>query len=346
MSECQTNWDDVRIFLALARSEKLNSAAQSINLDPTTVMRRLARMSRALNVSLFEHETSGYVLTACGREMLEHAEAAESAIIALRERATATATQGIAGNIRVSVDEGFGSWVIARGLPKFQRRFPNVDVDLVATSTYFNPSKREVDIAIAIERPESGSLTVRKLTEFTIRLYASREYIAQHGVVLSINDLSDHKFIGYIPDMVYSSELKFLEEVMPNVEPTIRSASINAQYTLTVSGLGIGVLPSFIADQDPRIVAILPDELTIRRHLWIIGREDMRGTPRFKAFNDWLSGLVRERRRLLMGEKLQPEYQEGQMVGNGPWHELDSIERTTARVIADRSIDRPKIQPA
>jgi len=296
------NWDDVRVFLALARNQRLNAAAASINLDPTTVMRRLSRLNAALGVRLFDHEGSGYVLTDQGQQLLAHAEAVETGIFGMLEQVPREGP--MSGAIRVSVDEGFGSWVVARKLPQFQELYPNIDIDLVTTTGFLDPSKREVDVAIHVQRPETGRLAMRRLTDFAIRLYASREYLTTHPPIRSRGDLQEHPFIGFIPDMLQTQELNFFDEIAPDLAPTRRSASINAQYTMTVSGLGIGVLPAFIADRDSRLLPILPDEILIKRSFWFMVAEDMREVARFRAFGKWLDQIIKASLPLLSGERV------------------------------------------
>src|ERR1700733_10415652 len=228
------NWDDVRVFLALARNKRLIAAANSIGLDPTTVIRRLSRLNAALGARLFDHEGNGYELTDQGRELLPDAEAAEGGMLAMLEHAPREGP--LSGSIRVSVDEGFGSWVIARKLTQFQELYPNIDIDLVTTTQFLDPSKREADIAIHVQRPQAGRLAIRRITDFTIRLYASREYLAKSLPITHRVDLQQHSFIGYIPDMLSTQELNFFDEIAPGLAPTRRSASINAQYTMAVSG--------------------------------------------------------------------------------------------------------------
>lgn len=299
------NWDDVRVFLALARNQRLNAAASSINLDPTTVMRRMSRLNAALGVRLFDHEGAGYVLTEQGKQLLPHAQATEAGVFAMLEQVPREGP--LAGAIRVSVDEGFGSWVVARKLPQFQELYPNIDIDLVTTSSFLDPSKREVDVAIHIQRPETGRLAVRRLTDFAIRLYASRDYLDNHPPICSRADFQEHPFIGYIPDMLTTQEFNFFDEIALDLAPTRRSASINAQYTMTVSGLGIGVLPAFIADRDSRLLPILPDDILIKRSFWVMVSEDMREVARFRAFSKWLDQLVRASQPLLSGERVHRE---------------------------------------
>lgn len=112
--------------------------------------------------------------------------------------------------------------------------------------------------------------------------------------------LGEHPLIGYIPDFIYTPQLRYLDEIMPGLALRIRSSSINAQYRLAASGAGIAVLPSFIGDADRELVNVVPDA-RIMRSFWLVTHEDTRRLARIQAFVEWLTQEVDARRDLLIG---------------------------------------------
>lgn len=289
---CRVNWDDLRLFLAVARTSRLSTAARALGLDATTVGRRLDRLATALGTSLFEIGPAGRVLTERGTQLLLHAEAIEAAAFAVRSEVAGERTL-LSGTIRISVAEGFGTWIIARNLADFHRQHPAIVVELIASSGFLNPSKREADIAVMLARPTSGPLLARRLTDYALGLYASSAYLAAAQPIAVAADLRDHTLIGYIPEILYSPVLDYIAEVRPARGADIRSSSINAQAALTVAGAGLCVLPRFIGDQDDRLVAVLVDEITLTRTFWLIVHRDVRTLARVAAFVDWLVDLCR-----------------------------------------------------
>jgi len=292
------DWDDLRIFLAVARGGRLSSAAAALRLDATTVGRRLRRFEQAIGQTLFESQREGQRLTQAGERMLAKAEAIERITAALA--ADRTGGDGLSGLVRVSAPEGFGTRMIAPQLHRFVARHPHISVDLFAASGFLSPTRRETDIAILLARPRRGPLVSRALARYTLRLYAAADYLAQSPPVTAAADLRDHPLIGYMPDFVYAPELDYLDEILPDLTPRLRSSSIDAQYRMVASGAGIAVLPCFMGDADPSLVRILPD-LTITRTFWLVTHQDTRDTPRIRALTDWLGDLMTERRAALTG---------------------------------------------
>lgn len=294
------NWDDLRIFLALARAPTLASAASRLGIDATTVGRRLRRLESGLNATLFEPGPGGQVLTEPGRRLLSYAEAAENSAVAAKN--DIAGERGLlAGTVRVSIAEGLGTWVVARHLSEFHAANPNISVELVATNGFLNPSKREADLAIMLARPARGPLIARKLTDYQLKLYSSRSYAVVNGLPTRTSDLSSHTLVGYIPDFIYAEELRYLDEIAQEAEPTLASSSINVQYGLIRFSSGIGVLPCFIGDQEAELTRVLDDEVSITRSFWVVVHRDMRRVARVAAFIDWLDTIVTRERALLCG---------------------------------------------
>jgi DNA-binding transcriptional LysR family regulator len=150
-------------------------------------------------------------------------------------------------------------------------------------------------------RPLAGPVLSSKLADYRLQLYASRDYIAAHGLPADVVALAGHRLIGYVPDLLYAPELAYLDEIGPRLEPTVRSPSINAQHALIAAAAGIGVLPCFIGVQDPLLVPVLP-ERSILRSFWLVTHKDTRQRQRVRVFRAWLTDLVRRQRPVLMGE--------------------------------------------
>jgi DNA-binding transcriptional LysR family regulator len=285
------HWDDLRIFLAVARVQKLAVAARSVGLDATTVSRRLDRLAAELGTTLFEQASSGHVLTARGTELLRHAEDIERSTLAAQ--ADVSGERGLlSGVVRVSVAEGFGTWVVARHLAAFRAAHPDIVVELIASNGFLNPSKREADLSVMLARPTSGPLVVRRLTDYQLQLYAVQGYLDRAPPLRSAADLRRHVLIGYVPDLIYSPALDYTGQIRPGSAPDIRSSSINAQHAMTVSGAGLCVLPRFIGDKDERLVPVLTGEVGLTRSFWLVVHRDTRQLARVAAFVDWLTALI------------------------------------------------------
>jgi len=296
------HWDDLQFFLSLARTGLLSGAARQLDVDATTVGRRIRRLERSLGgQTLFVQSREGHVLTEAGRRLLARVETIEREAEAIAGGADRTSGEEVSGRLRVSASEGFGTWLVAHHLGEFAAAHPHLTIDLAANSGFLDPSRREADVAILLTRPQRGPLITKKLTDYRLRLYAAQAHLADRPPILTSADLPGDGMIGYVPDLLYSPELNYLDELGPGIAARLRSSSINAQYRMIASGAGIGVLPCFIGDRDPALVRVLPD-LAITRSFWLVTHQDSRHLPRNALFVEWLSALVQRRRAHLLGE--------------------------------------------
>lgn len=284
-------WDDLRIFLAVARTKRLTTAARSLDIDATTISRRLNRLTDALDAQLFEQVGADRVLTERGAALFRHAEAAEEAALAVAVEAKGE-RYSLKGHVRLSVAEGFGTWILAPGLPAFQKQHPGIQLDIITASGFLNPSKREADIAVMLARPQRGHLSVQRLSNYRLHLYASADYLARHGVPQSQLALHEHALIGYVPEFLFSPELDYLDEVGGGLEASLRSTSIGIQRQLVLGGAGIGVLPDFMTRNESGLIRILGDEVEINRSFWLVTHQSLVKLARIKAVSDLLRQQV------------------------------------------------------
>jgi len=294
------NWDDLPYFLAVARHGQLAKAASLLRADATTVSRRIRRLEQAMQTRLFEQGDEGRTLTEAGRNLLSRAKEMEKLVQDAAASTQASRSEALTGIVRISVAEGFGTWFISQHLASFADAYPQLEIDLVANSGFLNPIRRETDIAILLARPRKGPLVTRKLTDYRLGLYAADSYLRTAPEVIGATDLRKHRLIGYIPDVIYAPELRYLDELPFAAHAQLRSSSINAQHQMITAGVGVGVLPYFIANPDPKLRPVLPS-IQIERSFWLTTHRETRGFPAVHAISQWLIKLVGENQRLLLG---------------------------------------------
>jgi len=281
------NWDDLRFFLAVARAGRLTVAARRLGADHATVSRRITALEEALKAKLFERRPQGYALTPHGERLIAAAETIESAALGASSE-IGGADLALSGSVRVGVPDGFGTVFLAPRVPKLAQTYPELEIQLAAMPRLLSLSKREADIAI---RPMRGNLVTRRLAEYRLGLFASQSYLESQGEPMSASDLTDHKLIGYIPDLIYADELRYHSEISDGLEPDYASSSINIQHRMTAGGLGVCVLPLFLAGQDSQLVRILP-EIVITRSFWLVVHRDLRNVARVRALTEWLGDIL------------------------------------------------------
>jgi DNA-binding transcriptional LysR family regulator len=288
------DWDDLRVFLAAARAGSLAGAGQRLGIDTATVGRRVARLESALKSTLLARSPSGLQLTAAGAQLQEIALDAEAAMEAAER---VTRPDVVAGTIRISTAEGFGGVVLAPALPALAAQRPGLRIELAAQSGFLSPSRREVDMAITLSAPAVGRLVVEPLTAYQLALYAAPAYLARGAAPARVSDLQDHQVVGYVDDLIFTPELRYLDEVLPGLTPRLASSSIQAQRAILAGGGGIGILPCFMAEE---LVRVLPDEVLLERRFWLSTHRDVHDTARGRAVRAWLRDLVAARRDRLL----------------------------------------------
>lgn len=275
------NWDDLKLFLAVARRKKLSAAAADVKMDTTTVSRRIKRLEDDLGQTLFERLRNGHDLTTHGEALFVLAEQIETNFDNIH-RTQESSAHTPSGTIRMSVAEGFGTEVIAPMLGKFSERYPDIEIDLVSGSGFLSLSKREADVAIGLSRSKSKHIQSELLCTYNLHLYGHKTYLRHHADIRALEDLSDHTLIDYMDDLIYSDELRYFELHLPNLRPKIRSTSIMAQKKLVESCAGLAILPDFMATPD--LQKILPTKIQIKRQFWFSCHQSVAPLEKIKVF--------------------------------------------------------------
>lgn len=292
------HWDDMRIFLSVAREESLSGAARTLRLDPATIGRRIARLEEEMDVVLFVKSPQGYVVTAQGERLLTHAETAEAAMTGAVSEVRGTASQGLTGTIRVGAPDGCATFLLPHVTRAIQSENPGLEVQIVALPRVFNLSKREADMAIGVSRPTAGRLRIQKIAEYRLHLAASETYLASHPPIRTHDDLAEHNVVGYIPDMIFDRELDYLSEMgLRRVD--LASNLVSVQLGWLRAGAGIGVVHDFVLLDAPELRPILADSIGLTRAFWLIRHADDSRVDRLNRF----AALLTEGLRVEMAKR-------------------------------------------
>ena len=293
------DWNDLKYFLAIARTGKLTTAARQLGVDHATASRRVSALEADLKAKLFDRGPQGYQLTSCGEEMLSFAEEIESQARRASSKIGETDLV-LTGHVRIGAPDGFGTCFLAPLIWDLCRRYPGLNIDLVAMPRVFSMSKREADMAISLSRPTAGRLNIRKLTDYRLGLFASKDYLARRGPIDRIDQLTDHRLIGYIEDLIFTPELDYLPQIDKNLRTNFASTNLLAQLNATKAGAGLCVLPYFMLSCEPTLVPVLPAEVVIERTFWLVTHADLAGALRIKVTGDFIAEEVEKSRRLFM----------------------------------------------
>ena len=276
------DWNDLRSFLAVARTGRLTVAAARLGLDHTTLSRRIAALEHGLKARVFDRSPSGYTLTEQGLRLMPIAEEMERLALGAEETVGGSAAS-VSGTVRIGSPEGFGSYFLAPRIASLKQRFPQLTPQLVAAPAVFSLARREADVVVSVSRPPAGRLTVSRLIDYDLALYAAPSYLASQPPIESAADLCRHRFVSYIGDLLHFPELDFLQHVAPECATSVESSNLVAQLRATLSGAGLCVLPAFLAREEPALVRVRTSEVSLTRSLWLIVHQDLAELARVKA---------------------------------------------------------------
>ncbi|MGO4567405.1 LysR family transcriptional regulator [Rhizobium sp. 2YAF20] len=292
------DWDDVRMFLAVARTGQILAASKRLGVNHATLSRRVTTLEERLKARLLVRRTNGCELTSEGEIFLHAAERMETEML----RAQASVghlDSSISGTVRIGAPDGFGVSFLAPRLGRLIARHPELRIQLVPVPRSFSLSQREADIAITLERPEQGRLISSKLTDYTLGLYASKGYLEDAGTPTGVEDLKNHPRIGYVEDLIFTASLDFTGEVMRSWDASFEISTSIGQTEAVRSGAGIGILHDYIARRFPELIRILPD-IAIRRGYWTTYHESARDLVRVRTVVDYLQELVSAERQIFL----------------------------------------------
>jgi DNA-binding transcriptional LysR family regulator len=291
------NWDDIRIFLAVARQNGLAAAASSLGINHTTVARRLAGLEARLNTKLVTRTPSGAVLTPAGQQFLLHAERIEQEALAA-EQNVYTADGTVSGKIRLATREAFGAWLVCPRISLLKRRHPELKLDLISEARTISLLKRDADITVSLHYPSQSRVIVQKLTDYRLGLFASHDYLREYGPVETVDELKNRDVIWYVDDLIDMDEQRYMQRIIAIARQGFRSTNILAQYAAMASGMGIGIIPVYHASQDPNLVRILPNDVEEMRTYWLSVHPEAHDLPNVRAVIEFLGDVVREKKSL------------------------------------------------
>ena len=202
----------------------------------------------------------------------------------------------VAGTVRISSAEGFGAAFLAPLLPTLLKARPGLRIELAALAGFLSASRREVDIAITLNAPTSTLLAVEPLTRYQLALYAAPAYLEAAGAPTRLEDLRRHSLVGYIDDLIYAPELRYLDELDSGLRPTVASASLLAQRAIIANGGGIGVLPCFMSEGLQRVLA---DQVLIERRFWMSASSDRSHSAPVRAVRSWIKDVAAQNKARL-----------------------------------------------
>lgn len=271
------NWDDLRYFLAIVDTGSLTGAARQLRVEHTTVSRRVDALEKSLGLRLFDRLPRQWQLTAEGESLMPGLRRLEDEALSLQTAAAGVAP--LSGTVRISAPPVVASHLLVPQLGPLSVKLPGICLEVVGEIRDANLFRHEADIALRMPRPKASGLAARPLIDVGFALYANRQYLAQHR--------EEHwTYVGYEESLIETPQQQWLEKTAGGRPFTFRSNDLNILLQAVRSGLGVGVLPHFLARNDPLLAPISSPECPVKRSLWLVMHPDVRRSPRVRAVAD------------------------------------------------------------
>ena len=292
------DWDKLRVFHAVAAAGSLTHAGDTLHLSQSAVSRQIRALEEALGTTLFHRHARGLILTEQGELLFD----ATSAMIKRLEAASARirdSEEEVFGELRVTTTVGFGSlWLLPR-LPRLYERYPDLNIDLMLEERVLDLPMREADVAVRMKEPSQADLIRKRLMSVRMRLFATREYVARHGAPGHIDAVGEHRLICQHPGSIQvSAGASLVQHLLGHgVSSVLHVNNYFGVMQGILAGLGVGVLPDYMAEDEPDLVRVLPDVESHEVPVFLAYPEELRQSRRIQAFRDFIVAEIGEVRR-------------------------------------------------
>ena len=291
--------DDLLVLLAVGRTGKYTTAAEELGLNHTTISRRIAALEEAMGGRVLARVAGGWELTDLGRDALAAAETVESAVRSLA--ADPAGQRALDGVVRISATDGFSAYVAAPAAAAVQRMHPLVAVEIVATTRRATQQRSGLDVEVVVGEPRVRRAKALRLCDYRLGLYASRDYLDEHGAPADVSDLQRYPLVYFIDSMLQVDDLDLAASFAPTMRESVTSTNVFVHVEATRASAGIGLLPCFMADRHPDLVRVLAGQVSAQLSYWLVARAEALRRPEVAALVDAIRDRVRDQQDALMG---------------------------------------------
>lgn len=275
--------DDLLILLAVARSGTITGAAVRLGVDHSTVSRHVARMEDRVGRRLFDRSPTGWLLTDTGLALRRIGERIQRDLDEAQRAIAHDGEDNVGGPVRLLTPDAFGTYLAPRALACVLARHRSLRIELLTSTKHLDLRGGEYDIAVSLEPPPSRAVTAARLCTYSLSLFASADYLADHAPITCVEDLRDHPLVYYLDGCLDIASLRILDDLLPGVCATVQANSVGAQIQAVLVGHGVGLLPGYAADFHDGLVPVLPAEVSIGRQYWVVVPSSVRRAPHIRT---------------------------------------------------------------
>lgn len=291
LEKTSLSWDDIRYFLALARIGSLSGAARKLGVEHSTVSRRVEALETSLGLRLFDRLPKGWHLTPEGETLAKQAARLDEEAQGFSR--IALGVSALQGTVRLSAPPVMAGHFLVPHLAALRARWENIELEVIGETRDANLARGEADLAIRMSRPSAPGLVARCIGQMGYGLYAENGY-AQRAE-------ADWEFLGYDDSLIQVPQQQWLSQIAGQRRYVFRSNDLSALLNAARCGLGLAVLPHFLAAQDERLELIESQPCPIIRPIWLVMHPDVRRSPRVRLLADLLTDIMQAAAGLLTG---------------------------------------------
>jgi DNA-binding transcriptional LysR family regulator len=293
-------WDDFRLIKAIADHDGLTGAAAALNVNHSTVFRRLGQIEEQLGLPLFERRKTGYVATVAGAEMAALAGRMEEDVTAFGRR-LAGRDVAPSGEVRVTTTDTLYLNMLLPIFAAFRLSNPAIRLDVVIGNQTLNLSRRDADVAIRASDTPGETLVGRRLATLTWAIYGRAQDRLTPDESADSDLLFQRDWVTLGDQLGYVKAARYVRDRVAPEKIALKSSAVLGLTEAVEQGLGIGPLPCFIADQRPGLIRLMPPDPDFSTGLWILTHPDIRNAPRVRAFMEFVGGELAKKRPLIEG---------------------------------------------
>lgn len=292
------DWDNLRVFHAVAEAGSFTHAGESLNLSQSAVSRQISALEESLNVPLFHRHARGLILTEQG-ELLNKTARDVFAKLSMTEAMLTESREHAKGPLKITTTVAFGTTWLTPRAREFLQKFPDIQLSLLLDDTELDLGMREADIAIRMTQPRQPDLIQRHLMTIRFHVYGHVSYLKRKGVPKTVQELDNHDLIAYPTDMrAPISNINWLLDAgdppQGTRNPIMRVNNVYAIFKAVESGLGMAALPDYMVEGSRDIVRVLPELNGPKVETYFVYAEELRHSKRIDAFRDFLVRKVAE----------------------------------------------------
>ena len=297
------DWDKLRIFHAVAEAGSFTHAGETLNLSQSAISRQISALEQSLNVPLFHRHARGLILTEQGEDLYLTAHEVFHKVAMTEARLTESKEQP-EGPLKITTTVGFGSVWLTPRIKEFMDLYPEINVTILLVYDDLDLAMREADVAIRLTPPRQPDLIQRHLMSIHYKVYASPEYLQEHGMPQTPEDLDQHNLVTFGEEVGDQTDLlpalNFLQGAGAKGgrrKPVLQVNNVYGIYRAVRSGVGIGALPDYFIEGSSNPVHILPELQSPQTEVYFVYPEELRQSARIAVFRDFLVRKILESRK-------------------------------------------------